>query len=112
MLSDLLRNGSGYIDITAYIAIKNLDKGEKEMGFNRGEVYEYETAGGIRNALIVSANSRANDRYINIILLNDERRGDSCPITMVGGVMYANCSMITLTTSDKILGFIKTVKEN
>lgn len=26
--------------------------------------------------------------------------------------MYANCNMITLTTSDKILGFIKSVKDD
>jgi hypothetical protein len=60
--NELLRNGSGYIDPTAYAAMKTIDKEQRAMKFKRGCIYDYKVKDGdIRPALIISCDDRAGD---------------------------------------------------
>lgn len=109
MENDLLRNGSGYIDTTAYKAIKNYQKGESKMEFNRGEIFEYELAGRSerKKALVVSADFRSEERYINIIVLIDEPKGQINVPIVCEGMMWADCGMVSFATNDRLGNFIK-----
>jgi hypothetical protein len=86
---DLLRNGSGYIDTTAYEAMKKYDKEQREMKFRRGYIYEYEVKpGDIRPAIVVSADFRAGDDVLNVIVLSNDSK--NARDVLVGGCYYAN----------------------
>lgn len=102
---ELLRNGSGYVDPTAYKALSNYQKGESDMEYKRGEIFEYEMTSGreTKMALVVSADFRKNDRYINVILLTDEPKGQvNVPIVAGGGMMYADCGMVSFASNDRL----------
>ena len=109
-MEELLRNGSGYVDWTAYKVIKNLGKGSSGMEFKKGEIFEYETANGnYRLALIVSADFRCEDRLLNGILLTEEPKGSvNVPITC-RGIMYADCGMVSICADSKLGNYIKTI---
>jgi len=109
MDNELLRNGSGYIDQTAYKAITNIQKGENDMEFKRGEIFEYEQLGRgeIRKALIVSADFRSKDRYLNAILLTEEPKGNINVPIVCEGMMYADCGMVSFVSNDRLDNFIR-----
>lgn len=115
-MNDLLRNGSGYVDYTAYKAMKNIEKEVNTMEHKRGEIWEYATSNEmeIKKALVVSADFRAKDRYISIIMLLDEAPdNEECivPITTTGGVMYADCRMVSFARKDRIGNYLRTASE-
>lgn len=109
MDNELLRNGSGYVDYTAYKAMTNLQKGENDMEFKRGEIFEYEQVGRgeIRKALIVSADFRSKDRYLNAILLTEEPKGNINVPIVCEGMMYADCGMVSFVSNDRLENFIR-----
>lgn len=109
MDNELLRNGSGYVDYTAYKAMTNIQKGENDMEFKRGEIFEYEQAGRgeIRKALIVSADFRSKDRWLNAILLTEEPKGNINVPIVCEGMMYADCGMVSFVSNDRLDNFIR-----
>lgn len=111
---ELFRNGSGYADPTAYKALKNYEKGENDMEYKRGEIFEFTLANSMetKKALIVSADYRAGNRYLSIIVLQDEPKGDdSVPVVTSSGVMYADCGMVSFAQNDRFGRFLKTAKD-
>lgn len=114
MDNDLLRNGSGYVDITAYKALQNYQKGESDMEFKRGEIFEYSTNNyEKRKALILSADFRKEIRYISIVLLQDDAKGViNVPIKTVGGTMYADCGLVSFCTNDRLGNFLKAATDD
>jgi len=112
-MDELLRNGSGYVDWTAYKAMKSTEKGQDQMTCNHGDICEYELKGSyeIKTALVVSADWRANDRFVNVIVLTEEPKGQiSVPITTKSGVMYADCGMTSFAETSRISCFIQAAK--
>lgn len=110
MDKELFRNGSGYVDITAYKALSNIEKENNKMEFKRGEIFEYEMKDRYetKKALVVSADFRSGDRYINVIVLTDEPKGNiNVPINCQG-MMYADCGMVSFATNDRLLDYIRT----
>jgi hypothetical protein len=105
---EILRNGSGYVDPTAYKAIKKYQEGE-EMEYKRGDIVWYETYGGkFKQALIVSGDYRRNNMYQSIICLTEEpKTEDSVPI-VCGGMMYVDCGMVSFAPLDRINDYIRT----
>ena len=111
------RNGSGAIDPTAYEAIKNIENEGKTMEFielNKGTVWNVETEGGakVRQAVIVSADFRARDRYVNAIFLNPEERGRIIVPVELETTMYVDCAKISLLTSDRIISYVGELSES
>lgn len=105
---EILRNGSGYVDPTAYKAIKKYQEGE-EMEYKRGDIVWYEAYGGkFKQALIVSGDYRRNNMYQSIICLTEEpKTEDSVPI-VCGGMMYVDCGMVSFAPLDRINDYIRT----
>lgn len=108
---EILRNGSGYVDPTAYKAIKNYQEGE-EMEYKRGDIIWYEThSGKFKKALIVSADYRKGSFYQSIIVLTDEpKTEDSVPV-VCGGMMYVDCGMVSFAQIDRINEYIRTASD-
>lgn len=109
MDNELFRNGSGYVDITAYKAINNLERSNSGMRFQRGEIFEYEMKDRYetKKALVVSANFRAGGRYISIIVMTDEPKGEVSVPIVCQGMMYADCGMVSFATDDRLGNYIR-----
>lgn len=102
--NELLRNGSGYIDPTAYAAMKNFDKEQRCMQYKRGRIFEYDVKpGDTKTALIVSADHRAGDDWLNIIILADERKSDT-NIPVAG--FFADCGAVSFAWANRFGGYI------
>lgn len=111
---EILRNGSGYVDWTAYQALKAYQKGDERMEYKRGDIFEYEMQNGkgIKNALIVSANFRLNNGYLSIIVLTDEEKDEAYSVPIVcGGMMYADCGMVSFGMKNRIGNYIRTATD-
>lgn len=111
--NNLFRNGSGYADPTAYKAILNYQKGENIMEFNRGEIFEYSTNNGeSKKALVLSADFRKESRYISILVLQDEPKGMvNVPIRTAGGIMYADCGLVSFCTNERLGDYLRVATE-
>lgn len=110
MDKELFRNGSGYADPTAYKALTNYQKGESNMEFKRGEIFQYKIGYDYKPALVVSADYRASDNILNIIVLSEEEKRDSVEI-VCRGVMYADCSFISYGYASAFGSFIRMATE-
>lgn len=110
---EIFRNGSGYVDITAYRAIKNYQEGEKNMGFNRGDVFEYKMGTGEwRSALIVSADYRTDESYASIIVLSPDQKKEGHYVPVVcQGLMYADCSMVSFGRKSSFGDYLRTATD-
>jgi len=111
---EIIRNGSGYVDVTAYKAITSYQKEVEKMEYNRGEIYEYEMNNGmgIKKALIVSANFRNGYGYLNIIVLTDEEKRDAYTVPIVcSGMMYADCAMVSFGRKHQLGNYIRTATD-
>lgn len=83
------------------------------MGFKRGEIFEYEMKDRSENAiaLVVSADFRANDRFLSVIVLKDEPKGKVNVPIRCNAMMYADCGMVAFADSDRMLNFIRVATE-
>lgn len=114
MDKELSRNGSGYYDPTAYIAMNKYQKEERNaaMEILRGDLFSYEMNNEDRVALVVSADFRKTDRYVNVILLTEEPKGIiSHSVTTNSGVMYADCGMVSFAQNTRLGDYLKTISE-
>lgn len=110
MDKELFRNGSGYVDITAYKALSNIEKEINNMEFNRGEIFEYEEVnrGILRKALIISADFRSGERSQSVLLLTEEPKGEINVPIVCEGMMYADCGRVSFAMADRIGRYIRT----
>ena len=111
-MSGLLRNGSGYVDMTAFKALTSIEREEKDMTFRRGDIFIYETKGGSLNyALIVSANFRGKDHYQNIILLSEESKEEYCVEVSCRGKKFAHCDNVSMAIASRFGDFVRCATE-
>ncbi len=77
--------------------------------YKRGEIFEYEMRdrADVKMALVVSADFRANDRFVNIIILNENQVGEVTVPIVCRGQMYADCGMVSFAHTDRMLDFVR-----
>lgn len=103
------RNGSGYIDPTAYMAIKNVRKGEKKMKNNElctGEIWKIDTAKGERYAIILAVGENAS----TILTLCENDFLNAVPV-ICKGTMYTDISRISYVFNDNFIEFARSMTE-
>lgn len=111
-LKELKRNGSGYVDPTAYKAIKNYIGGVGTMEMKRGEIFEYNMKNGeIRYALIISSDERRADRVLTVVMLADEPKGRITVPVVCKTQMYADCCMISYAFRDGFGNYVRSATE-
>lgn len=80
------------------------------MKFRRGYIYEYEVKpGDIRPALVVSADFRAGDDILNVIVLSEERK--AMRDVLVGGCYYADPACVSFAWASRLGDCIVGVKD-
>ncbi len=76
------------------------------MEIYRGDIFKYEVKGEEKNALIVSADFRNNSRFVSVIVLTDEPKGEvNVPINLKDGTYYADCGMVAFASRERFIEF-------
>lgn len=97
----LKKNASGYVDPTAYEAIKNADIPKP------GEIYLITKKAGSavqeEEFLVI----KGNERYCNVLKLSDSKFNDSCIKVISRTVKFTDPGMISYTFTNNPMQFIK-----
>lgn len=104
-MDELLRNGSGYVDLTAYKAIKNADGG---VIMNKGEIWTIKHGKYTRMAVVLAV----HERVCNVLVLNDEKSSENDFEVIAKGVKYTDPCMISYAFNDNFLEFVKCMKDH
>lgn len=109
--ASIAKNGSGYYDPTMHKALKNIVS-ESKPACLRGDIYIVEMKNtSEKKMLVVGADDRKTDRWISVVLLNDESRGRNSVPIIAGAMMYADCDRVTYIDRNNVLNFIRTATE-
>lgn len=116
---DLMHNGAGYYDPTAYQAIINAQKGQKKMEIYRGDIFYIKKTGNVtgseqdpgRPAVIVS-NDQGNEHapVVEIVYLTTQQKNPlptHCQI-ICKVKSTALCEQIYTVSKDRLGDFVKT----
>ena len=107
MDKDILRNGSGINDYTAYNAIKSYEKGEKKMEIQAGEIYEVKRKDGdFATALVISV----HENTCNILYLYDKMTEGAVKV-ISRGVKYTDVQRIQYTFNTLVRTFVRKLKD-
>lgn len=108
---DLLRNGSGYVDMTAHDAIKSVVT--EDVEYKQGEIWEYRMNNGeVKYAIIVSADECENGKFRSIIILNEEQKGSINVPIICRGMKYADCAMVSFGVCHRFENFVRQANED
>lgn len=117
-MDELARNGAGYFDPTAYSALSQIRKEERQKmmiktDIKRGDIF-YVTHGSTKPAVVITNDDiNASRDFIGVVFCSKENVPESnmhVPVmTRTSG--YAICERMTYVTKDKLGDYIKTCTE-
>lgn len=108
MNNDVLRNGSGINDYTAYKAIMNTEKGANKMEIQKGEIYEAKrTDGKFMNVIVLAVHSDV----CNVLALTDEMHEGSMKV-ICQGEKYTSAHRIQYVFNSQLRRFIRKLKDD
>lgn len=110
---NLLLNGSGIKDPTAYAAIKNCKREGNDMNElrpNPGEIWEVEIGSQYKDMLVLSVYDRG---FCNMIQLHDENKnlGRNVEVICTDGIKYADCEKLSFKYFEGFREYKKTVPD-
>ena len=105
--NELLRNGSGYVDPTAYAALIEVQKGEP-MEMKTGELWEVKNNKGWVNECIILADY---GKLCTILQLVDEDNGFNDIQVNCRGIKYADSRKLQYCFESACTGFIRKLSE-
>lgn len=109
MDKELLYNGSGVKDITAYKAILQ-SGGTGNMNnyeINKGEIWEVDNNGSSRLVVVLAC----FERYAATVMLQDQLPGSSAVEVRARDIMYADAGRLGYVFYDKMVDFVRTLSD-
>ena len=109
MDKELLYNGSGVKDITAYKAILQ-SGGTGNMNnyeINKGEIWEVDNNGSSRLVVVLAC----FERYAATVMLQDQLPGSSAVEVRARDIMYADAGHLGYVFYDKMVDFVRTLSD-
>lgn len=103
---DIRRNGSGYFDPTAYMAMQNMERGDRNMEINKGEIWQVNNQSGTVMAVVLNV----HENHCNILCLKDEKEEGSVPV-VAQGIKYTNPAMVSYKMKRGFISYIRTMKD-
>ena len=109
-----VRNHEGYMDLTAYRAIKNIESEEGKMEIVRGDIYEVERPDGEEQAAIVVSSQEACEANacVCIVFLCDVKPENKWDVEILAKTMMtARCGRIYNVHKNRLGGYLRTANE-
>ncbi|HIT65950.1 MAG TPA: hypothetical protein IAB61_01705 [Candidatus Merdisoma merdipullorum] len=104
---ELFRNGSEYVDPTAYKAIVNVNMEKKNMETKPFEIWKYEISTGEKMGIVM-----AQDRNIvSVLPLFEKPFADGIEITTVQGVRFVHPVRMAHVVESKLISYVQDVPE-
>lgn len=104
---ELFRNGSGYVDPTAYKAMVNVNMEKKNMETKPFEIWKYEISTGEKMGIVM-----AQDRNIvSVLPLFEKPFADGIEITTVQGVRFVHPVRMAHVVESKLISYVQDVPE-
>lgn len=102
-MDELRRNGSGYYEPTAFKAMKNIEREEKEVEVRKGEIWEVEMGNNIRTVLVLAVHGS----YSTVLTFSDDQRERRTVQMNAQGMKYTEPGMVTYKFHDAFDKFIR-----
>lgn len=103
MNKEILRNGSGVNDYTAYKAIMNTQRGGNKMEIQKGDIYEAKrTDGKFMNVIVLAV----HEDVCNVLALSDEMHEGSTKV-ICQGEKYTSVHRIQYLFNNQLRRFIR-----
>lgn len=109
MDKELLYNGSGVKDITAYKAILQ-SGGTGNMNnyeINKGEIWEVDNNGSVRLVVVLAC----FERYAATVMLQEQLPGSNAVEVRARNIMYADAGRLGYMFYDKMVDFVRTLSD-
>lgn len=109
-----VRNHEGYMDLTAYQALKNIERKTKDMEVKRGDIFEIEKPNGERQpALVISSDEACEENdSVCIVYLCKAKYKRPCDVDMAAGdMMVARCEKIYTMNTERLTEYMRTANE-
>lgn len=109
MDKELLYNGSGVKDITAYKAILQ-SGGAGNMNnyeINKGEIWEVDNNGSVRLVVVLAC----FERYAATVMLQEQLPGSNAVEVRARDIMYADAGRLGYMFYDKMVDFVRTLSD-
>lgn len=109
-----VRNHEGYMDLTAYRAIKNIESEEGKMEIVRGDIYEVERPDGEEQEAIVVSSQEACEANacVCIVFLCDVKPENKWDVEILAKTMMtARCGRIYNVHKNRLGGYLRTANE-
>lgn len=98
------RNASGYVDPTAYTAIKNIISEVNKMEIYRGDIFRVKTTNGNEKEIVVLS---VHDRYCTVLMLSDN---DKLPFAITcNGVKHTDPGQLQYVYNDNLTNYIRSM---
>lgn len=108
MNNGLNKNGEGYPDPTAWLAIRRVERSMNDMNeVYAGDIVSVRTSGGNEREFLALV---VHDRAVTGYLLDEHNEGNMKKI-LSKDVMWYDPDLITYIRRSRITGFVKSVKE-
>lgn len=101
------RNAEHYMDLTAYTAIKNVER-ERTMLPKKGEIWSVDYNGTERMAVVIAPQKK----YCSVLMLYDEQKSDNQIKVIAKTVMYAEPAMISYAFYERFISLIKSMPDD
>ncbi len=117
--NDIRRNGEHYLDLTAYHAIKNIERDKEEMEFFRGDIFRGDIfyirkpngAGNKgKQPVVVVTNDKINrGQFIGVVYLSLKKQSEHPWQTEIvcGGIATADCAFVQSVSRDRFECFAR-----
>lgn len=102
------RNGKGYFDPTAYLAIRSMAKEERMKEYKAGDIVEIETQYTTKEAVIVAAHGT----YATVLQLNENEPRENAFEIRSRQIMWADTGKVGYCFEDKIIGLVRTLSSD
>lgn len=110
----VVRNHEGYMDLTAYQAIKNIEGEVDKMEIARGDIYEVERPDGEEQFAIVVSSREVCEKnaYVCIVFLCDAKPESKWDVEILARtIMTARCGKIYNAHKNRLGGYLRTANE-
>jgi len=112
--NDIRRNGEHYLDLTAYEAIKNIERKKMEMDIFRGDIFYIRKPTGTGNTgkqpVVVVTNDTVNrGQFIGVVYLSLKKQSEHPWQTEIvcGGIATADCAFVQSVSRERFEQFAR-----
>lgn len=110
-MDEIKRNGSGYVDPTAYKVLKKIGNGGANMQIKRGDIFEVRTPNGYMNTVLVVSSDDRSGMFVSTLKVVDETKSYYAVPVVCRGQKFVDCDLVAYNKKDNFEEYIRTATD-